>query len=251
MRTLTDADYNLILDFYDRKLSPKALEAFNLRMEQDDAFVEEVAQFYILQQAVIADEPATVATIIPEAKVIPKQSIKTIGTRNSTFWLAAATIALAIMVYTFWQPPTTQNNLASQETNSLKELLKGQITGDYDKLTSGANSLLSGPALLENGNHIEGMQKMKEQLATNPHKQTNLSYYYGVALFLYEGDYAAADKYLDYALAINSDHRQEAAFYSVIVNTLNENTAKAKKIVEAYEVNVADLPTTVQDLLKK
>lgn len=250
MRGLTDADYNLILDFYDKNLSPAALETFNLRMEQDDAFVEEVAQFYILQQAVIADEPATVATIIPEAKVIPKQPIKTIGTRSRTFWLAAATIALAIMVYTFWQTPRP-NSLASQETTSLKKLLNGQITGDYDKLTSGPNSPLSGPALIENGNHIEGMQKMKEQLATNPHKQTNLSYYYGVALFLYEGDYAAADKYLDYALAINSDHRQEAAFYSVIVNTLNENTAKAKKILEAYEVNLTDLPATVQELLKK
>lgn len=250
MRTLTDADYNLILDFYDRKLSPNELEAFNFRMEQEDAFVEEVAQFYILQQAVVADEPEKAATIIPETKAIPKQQIKAINTRRRTFWLAAATIALAIMVYTFWQP-ITQNNLASQETTSLKKRLNGQITSDYDKLTSGANSPLSGPILIKNGQLAEGMQKMKEQLATNPHKQTNLSYYYGVALFLYEGNYTAADKYLDYALDINSDHRQEAAFYSVIVNALNKNTAKANKVLVDYKINVADLPSTVQDLLKK
>ncbi len=249
MSRLTDADYNLILDFYDENLSPTELEAFNLRMEQDDVFVEEVAQFYILQQAVIADEPATVATVTPESKLEPKQQIKTINTRRRTFWLAAATIALAIMVYTILQP-SPQVGLALQETTILKETLNEEITLDYDKLTSGANSPLSGPALIRNGNIKGGMQQLKAALAINPEKQTNLSYYYGVALFLYEGDYVAADKYLDYALDINSDHRQEAAFYSVIVNALNKNIKKAKEIQNNYNVNMTDLPTAVQELLK-
>jgi len=250
MNNLTNADYDLILGFYEKSLSPTELQAFNLRLDQDDAFVEEVAQFYILQQAVIADEPTTVATVTPESKLEPKQQIKTINTRRRTFWLAVATIALAIMVYTFWSP-TVPNGLAIQETTLLKETLNKEITLDYDKLTSGANSPLSGPTLIRNGNLKAGMQQMKAALAINPEKQTNLSYYYGVALFLYEDDYAAADKYLDYALDINSDHRQEAAFYSVIVNTLNGNTDKADTIITTYQINTAELPTTVQELLKK
>jgi len=249
MDNLTQADYDLILGFYEKSLSPTELHAFNLRMEQDDVFVEEVAQFYVLQQAVLADEPETVATIATEAKIAPKQQLKVMHPKRRTFWLAAATIALAIMVYTIISP-NAQPRLAIQESAILKETLNKQITIDYDKLTSGPTIPLSGPALISNGKLEEGMQQMKTALATDPHKQTNLSYYYGVALFLYKGNYTEADKYLDYALDINSDHRQEAAFYAVIINALNKNPDKARKILNDYKIPITDLPLTVQKLLK-
>ncbi len=137
-RLFDDAELELVRRFYDFDLDEKEMESFQKRMEEDEAFAEEVEHFgaaYLMTDKLLSDNPDDLPPPDLDKITLPKPPPPASGgAKKRNGWLLPALIGFALLCAAVWyftkdagpDPDAIYADVSSYSDVMINDVLRGE-----------------------------------------------------------------------------------------------------------------------------